>query len=187
MLARDESEALADWLKRVPRQIGIVFTDVIKSTDLLYELKTTKHNAVLRAHRSRADALTRELDGRVVDQVGDELFVVLPSATTAYRFAYELFHQTGHPLLAIRAGVHVGEVTMNGMHMSGRAVSYGHRVMEHAHKGHELWVSGAAKLALEEESLATAESIRWVATDDCYLDGVHAEGVPIVQRLWRAV
>ena len=186
MSPRKDRGTLAEWLAPFQR-IGLVFTDVYRSTDLLYGLKTTKHNAILRAHRSRADDLTRQLGGRVVDQVGDALFVVLPSATNAYSFAYELFHETGHPLLAIRAGVHFGEVTLSGTRISGRTVNYGHRVMEHAQGNRELWVSDAAKAALEHESPDVASGIRWVRTDECHLDGVHVEGVPVKQRLWRAV
>jgi len=57
--------------------------------------------------------------------------------------------------------------------------------MEHA-QGPELWLSHEAVTALERESPDVVSSIQWIQTEECFLQGIHVDGVPLKQRLWRA-
>jgi class 3 adenylate cyclase len=171
---------LADWLERSPRAVGIVFIDIVDSTILLHRLKTMNFTLVLGAYKSRAVAVAARCDGRLVDSVGDELFAVFRTATDAYRFAADLFGDPGHPELRVRAGVHFGSVQAHDGRLVGRNVHLGARIMEQG-RDHELWVSDAAKTALESESGSFASAITWLASVECEL-----KGIPDPQRVWRA-
>ena len=172
---------LSHWLSQCGGKAGLVFTDVVDSTLLLFERETVDYRQLLRAHASRAADLVGELEGRLVDEKGDELLAVFPSAANAYTFARELFTDTGHPKLGIRAGVHFGAVRAENKILVGRSVHFGARVMQRGEKC-EIWVSDAARSALERESPDLAAGIDWLDHDDCDL-----KGVPEKQRLWRCV
>lgn len=170
---------LSHWLSRHGGRAGLVFTDVVDSTLLLFERETVDYRQLLRAHAARARDLAEALDGRLVDEKGDELLAVFPTATDACRFARELSSDTGHPNLGIRVGVHFGTVRAENRILVGRNVHLGARVMQRG-KGREIWLSDATRSALERESPELAKSIDWLDCDDCQL-----KGVPQPQRLWR--
>jgi class 3 adenylate cyclase len=172
--------SLEDWLDHSPRAVGIVFTDIVGSTILIHRLETTNFSLILRAYQARALELAARFGGRVVDKVGDELFAAFRTAADAYRFASALYQDAGHPQLSVRAGVHFGTVQADEGRLVGRNVHLGARIMEHG-GDHELWLSDAAKRALESESEAFASAITWLASVDCQL-----KGIPDTHRLWRA-
>jgi len=64
--------------------------------------------------------------------------------------------------------------------IAGRSVHLGARVMQHA-VDPQLWLSDAAKAALEGESPGLTARMEWVAQEHCELKGVQR-----TQRLWRA-
>ena len=121
-----------------------------------------------------------ELDGWVVSREGDEIFAAFLTAGAAYRFARAMFENAGHPEIHVRVGVHYGTVSCHDSGLIGRAVPYAARVMAHAAPS-ELWISDAAKTALEAESHSLAGAIPWIRSEECLLDGI-----PAPQRLWRA-
>ena len=172
--------SLSDWLAQYDGTVGLVFTDIIDSTSLIYAKKTVKYTGMLRSHKSRAVDMVRELGGRLIDETGEEIFAAFSTATNAYSFASELFNHPGNTDLRIRAGVHFGAVRAEGTALVGRNVHLGARVMQYA-VDHELWVSDAAKSALEAESPSVASGISWLAGNECEL-----KGIPDKQRLWRA-
>jgi class 3 adenylate cyclase len=171
--------SLSEWLARCNGMLGLVFTDVVGSTPLLFARKTVAYTRLLRGYRAHARELIESLEGRLIDEPGDELFAAFPSAASAYRFAWEFFHDTGVPDLQIRAGVHYGAVSEERNVLVGRDVHLGARVMQQA-EGAELWLSDAAKAALEAESPSSAAQISWIATVELEL-----KGIPHRQRLWR--
>ena len=172
--------SLGEWLAQPAHPVGIVFTDIVGSTLLLNRQKTENYSVILRAHQSRAALLTTLFEGRLVMNVGDEMLTLFRSAQAAFGFARDFFQDAGHPQLSIRAGVHFGTVHADGPDLVGRHVHLGARVMAHG-QDHELWVSDAAKSALEAESAEFASAIAWIRSEDCQL-----KGVPDVHRLWRA-
>ena len=176
----NQEVSLDVWLERSPRAVGIVFTDIVGSTLLIHRLKTTNFSLILREYQSRAMQLAAGFDGRLIDRTGDELFAAFRTATGAYQFASALFEDPGHPQLIVRAGVHFGTVQSDDARLVGRNVHLGARILEYG-GDHELWVSDAAKLALEVESAAVASSITWLTSVEAQL-----KGIPDAQRLWRA-
>ena len=171
---------IAEWLAHTGGMVGLVFTDVVGSTLLLYSRLTLNFRGMLRLHRAHAVELIERHGGRLVDQTGDTHFVVFRGASPAYAFALELFQDTGDPKIRIRAGVHFGHVRTDGNEVVGRNVHLGSRVM-HQGSDQEVWLSDAAKVALESESPDLAADITWTSHGEYEL-----KGVPSKQRLWRA-
>lgn len=176
----EPDKTLADWLARADGALGLVFSDIVGSTNLLYAARTLDYVSMLRAHKQRAEALTQANGGRLIGETGDELLAAFAQAAQAYAFAEALFGDPGHAQLRVRVGVHYGQVRAEGESLAGRNVHLGARVMQHGVES-ELWLSEAAKAALEGESPALAARIAWVANDECEL-----KGVPGRHRLWRA-
>jgi len=175
-----QDSSLADWLAGADGALGLVFSDIVGSTNLLYAARTLDYVSMLRAHKRRAEELTEANGGRLVGETGDELLAAFAQAAQAYAFAEALFGDPGHAQLRVRVGVHYGTVRAEGVGLAGRNVHLGARVMQHG-VASELWLSEAAKAALEDESPALAARIAWIAHDECEL-----KGVPGRQRLWRA-
>ena len=169
---------LSDWLARSEGVVGIAFTDLVGSTSLLFSRETLNFTKLLRSHRSRAATLAAELQGRLIDATADGLLAAFPTASGAFDFASGLLEDPGQESLQIRAGVHHGRVRAEGSGLIGRNVHLGARVMQHAGDG-ELWVSDAARAALEVESPRGDDA--WLESEECEL-----KGVPTPQRLWRA-
>ena len=172
--------SLTEWLAGQDADVGLVFTDVVQSTSLLFETRTVRYAAIIRAHRNRAVELAQTYDGRLVDQSGDATLATFPDASRAYRFANDLFADTGHPSLQVRVGVHVGSVRAEEGRLIGRSVHLCARVMQRGVEA-ELWVSDEARRAIEADSGALAEKIAWIDSDDSAL-----KGIPGPHRLWRA-
>jgi adenylate cyclase len=176
----DSGLTIEQWLARAERGVGLVFADIVGSALLVHGEGTKVYARILSAYRSRADELVAGLDGWVVSREGDEIFSAFLSATSAYRFARAMFEDAGHPQVAVRIGVHFGTVSSHDSGLVGRVIPFAARVMAHA-APHEVWVSDAAKRALEAESLLLANEISWITSEQCLLDGI-----PAPQLLWRA-
>jgi hypothetical protein len=71
-------------------------------------------------------------------------------------------------------------VRAEGERLIGRNVHYCARVMQRADDP-ELWVSDAARRAMEVGAERFASEIVWIANDEMEL-----KGIPGLQRLWRA-
>ena len=70
---------LADWLDRQGDEVGLAFTDVVRSTSLLFEEQTVRYADFLRMYRDRALARARIHGGRIVDETGDQVLAVFPA------------------------------------------------------------------------------------------------------------
>jgi class 3 adenylate cyclase len=174
------TETLTEWISRHDGRVGLVLADVVESTTLLYSTGTLNFTAMIRSHRRRVTALIREFGGRLIDQPGDETLAVFPKATGAYSFAAELLRDSGHPKIAVRAGIHFGTVSVAGAALVGRNVHLTARVAQQA-VDRELWISDAAKVAIEAESPELAAGIPWITSVERDL-----RGIPEKQTLWRA-
>lgn len=176
----EDLKPLEDWLALRGNRVGLVFSDIVDSTLLLFQAETLNFRGLIRSHRSRANGLIKQFDGRLVEFSGDGTFSAFPRAIDAFSFASELLRDPGHAKIRLRAGVHFGRVHAEGNGLIGRDVHLGARVAEHAGDD-QLWVSDTAKLMLESESPTRAAEIDWLAHEDCDL-----KGVPESKRLWRA-
>jgi pimeloyl-ACP methyl ester carboxylesterase len=123
----------------------VLFVDVAGSTALAARVG----DAAWASTRSRfLTAARRQLDrysGTEVDVAGDGLFATFTGPARAIRCATAIREVAGAVGLAVRAGVHAGEVEReDGGGVSGLAVHIGARVMAEAEPG-EVLVSGTVK------------------------------------------
>ncbi len=170
------SDSLASWLAATGSDIGLVFSDVVDSTELLFQRETVAYRTLLRRHRARARGLATEHLGRIVEARGDEIFAALPDAGGALAYARALHRAPGADGLHVRVGVHLGHVLADGDALVGRNVHLAARVMQRG-VGAEIWMSDAARDALGRDGF---EDQNWIERDLRPLKGVPGE-----HRLWR--
>ena len=107
---------------------AVLFTDIVGSTERLNELGDAGWRSVLARHDERCRAEIERHRGRYVDSTGDGVFATFDGPARAVRCAQAIdaaVHDLG---LRIRAGVHTGEVELDGDAVRGIAVHIGARV-----------------------------------------------------------
>jgi class 3 adenylate cyclase len=88
----------------------------------------------------------RTYGGRVVKYTGDGVLALMSSATDALNAAMDIDEQLAVQDLAIRTGIHVGDVDTRGTDVSGVTINIAARIMAKA-AGGEILVSEAARLS----------------------------------------
>ncbi len=118
----------------------LMFTDIVASTEMASRLGDAAWRALLSSHFEMA---RRELDrhlGHEVKSTGDGLMATFDGPAHALGCASAICRAAAGDGLAIRAGVHVGEVERVGSDVRGIAVHEAQRIMAQA-AGHEILVS----------------------------------------------
>lgn len=167
-------EPLESWLADHHGEVGLVFTDVVASTELLFAKKTLDFRARMRRHQKQARILANEHRGVLVEAKADSTFAAFPNADLARGYALALHADPGSGGLSIRAGVHFGPVSADGDALVGRHVYLAARVCERG-DGHEVWMSDDARAALSGEHREA---------DDVHEDR-ELKGIPEPVRIWR--
>ena len=122
----------------------VLFTDIVGSTEKASELGDRRWKQLLADHD---DAVGRELQrfrGTAIDHTGDGLLATFDGPARAVRCAQAMHAAVGRLGLQIRAGVHTGEVELDGGNVRGIAVHVGARVSSLAEAG-EVLVSSTVK------------------------------------------
>jgi class 3 adenylate cyclase len=144
----DEITAFATGSRpdREPNRVllTVLFTDIVESTGRLAELGDERWRELL----ARYDLVVREAlertRGKEVDRAGDGLLATFDGPGRAVRCAEEIVREARPLGLEIRAGIHTGEVELDGDRVSGIAVHIGARIVALAHAG-EVLVSSTVK------------------------------------------
>ena len=135
------------------RLATVLFTDIVGSTARAAELGDTAWRALLDAH----DAILREqlarFGGREIDSAGDGFLATFDGPGRAIRCARAIHDALAPVGLAVRAGVHTGEVEVRGEKIGGLAVHIGARVAATGGGGDTV-VSGTVKDLLAGSGLA---------------------------------
>ncbi len=146
----------------------VLFTDVVGSTRLAARLGDQgwrelreRHDAIVRA------ALDRHR-GREVKTMGDGFLATFDGPARAVRCASEIAEEVRSLGIEIRAGLHTGEVEVQGDDIGGLAVNIAARVMAMAGDGRVL-VSGTVK------DLVVGSGIEFADTGEHPLKGVPGE------------
>jgi class 3 adenylate cyclase len=171
---------LETWISAKQGAVTLVFTDVVRSTALLYGTGSIIYMRAIRSHRRHAKQLVESLQGHVIDTSGDAVFSAFHSAAAAFRFALSIIENPGDEQVHVRVGIHHGVVHANGDGLFGKAVHFAARLSERGGDS-EIWASDAAKQELEAESTEFASQIDWRRCDQCAL-----EGIPGVHTIWLA-
>ena len=175
----DEIEIFLTGERRTPepdrRVTTVLFTDVVDSTATAASMGHRAWRDVQAAH----DRIVRdELDrarGREVKTMGDGFLATFDGPARAISCAVALAERTREIGIAVRAGVHTGEIEIVGDDVAGLGVAIGARVAAAAGPS-EVWVSQTVKDLVAGSGLSFEDV------------GEHElKGVPDRWRLYRVV
>jgi class 3 adenylate cyclase len=162
-----DSDAVVDEIAefvtgaRLPRDVDrvlatVLFTDIVGSTQHAARLGDRAWRERLAEHHAMARQEIARWRGREVNTAGDGFFAVFDGPARAIRCALALHERLSRLDIAIRAGLHAGEVTVSDDDVSGLAVHIGARVAQTATAGETL-VSSTVKDLVVGADLAFAD------------------------------
>jgi class 3 adenylate cyclase len=151
---------------------AVLFTDLVGSTEHAAELGDDQWRDLLGAFRLTVRRELERYEGREVNTRGDDFLVMFDRVSSAIEAASAVREAVAAMRLAVRTGIHVGEVDIEADDLTGVAVHVGARVAALA-EPQEILVTTAAR-----ESVA---GMAWSFTER----GVHElKGVPGEWQLW---
>jgi class 3 adenylate cyclase len=122
----------------------VLFTDIVASTeqvvslgDTAWQRRLTEYDEVVRRELARHH-------GRFIDSAGDGMLATFNGPAAAIRCAGAIINGVRAIDLNLRAGVHTGEVELDGIHVRGIAVHIGARIAALAGPG-EILVSSTVR------------------------------------------
>ena len=116
----------------------VLFTDVVGSTELLATMGDTDYRSLRNTHERQVRHEVERRGGRLIKVVGDGTMSVFEGPTKAVRAAEAICSQAASLGIAVRAGVHSGEVERAGFDVHGMSVHIGARVADAAAGGEVL-------------------------------------------------
>jgi class 3 adenylate cyclase len=154
---------------------SVMFTDMVGSTERAAELGDRAWRDLLSAHHAKARAELARYRGREIDTAGDGFLATFDGPARAVRCATSIADAVRELGIQIRAGVHTGEVEVDGDAVRGIAVHIGARVAALAGPSQVL-VSSTVKDLVSGSGLTFEDA------------GEHElKGVPDRWRLYRVV
>lgn len=118
----------------------VLYTDIVDSTRRVEQIGDARWHSLLDVHDDIADDLIAANGGRLVKTTGDGVLATFDGPGRAIRFA-EAFREAMERIgLAIRCGIHSGEVELRGPDIGGLAVHLAARILGKAGAG-EILVS----------------------------------------------
>jgi class 3 adenylate cyclase len=159
-----------------------MFTDIVKSTDLIGVIGDEAWENLLAWHDKTLRSLFGSNSGEVAHPTGDGFFVAFPDASSAIRCAVAVQraleeHRRTHGFaLMVRIGIHSGEATRRGQDYGGAEV---HKAARIAALG-----DGGEILASEETASDAGDGVTISAVREASLKGI-AEPVRVGTIEWR--
>lgn len=151
----------------------VLITDLAGSTALLERLGEDGWRRLLGSHREVVRAALARWSGTEIDTAGDGFLATFELPTHALRCAQQIRDVSGQQGIAVRQGLHAGEVTLVADGIAGIAVHVAARVGAHA---------GVGEVLLTDTVLALVTGSR----PPCEPVGARAlKGVPGRWRLHR--
>jgi hypothetical protein len=108
---------------------NVLFTDIVGSTDRARELGDGRWRDLLSRHNDLARSVVERFGGREVASTGDGFLMLFDGAERAVRAGLAMAEAVREAGLEIRAGVHTGDVVLDGTNVRGLAVHIGARIM----------------------------------------------------------
>jgi pimeloyl-ACP methyl ester carboxylesterase len=124
--------------------LTILFTDLVGSTERVAALGDLRWRELLEEHNDAVRRVLARYGGREIDRAGDGFLAAFEGPARAVRAALAIVAELERLQLAVRAGVHTGEVEIVGEGIGGIAVHIGARVAGQAEPG-EIVVSSTVK------------------------------------------
>lgn len=151
----------------------VVFTDIVESTKRLREIGDKAWRDQLAEHNARMREQLNVYRGREVKTTGDGLLLIFDGPTRAVRCAEAMITASRGLGIALRAGVHTGEVEVVGDDVRGIVVHIAARVMALAGPN-EVLVTATTTQLME------GAGIRFEEAGSHVLKGIEGE-----RPLWR--
>ena len=121
-----------------------MFTDIVASTETATHLGDSRWRRLLDEHdRISRDAVTR-YSGRIVKSTGDGVLATFAGPSSAVAAGEAVTEGLGTIGLAVRVGIHTGEVELRGDDIGGLAVHVAARINQLAAQG-EILVSSTVR------------------------------------------
>src|SRR5436190_12019019 len=169
---------LEQWAGPTPTTLAVCFTDIVGSTALCNSMGDRQWIEVLVKHFKKARSFMCQYNCHEIKIIGDSFMVVFRTAVDALNFAMAFQEDTGHPLVKIRAGIHVGAVRIIDDDIYGGMVNYTSRVIGWV-KDDGIALSNSAKEQLDAELGAHGSNTRFIRFTHKF------KGYDQPQRLWR--
>ncbi|MEO8476442.1 MAG: adenylate/guanylate cyclase domain-containing protein [Actinomycetota bacterium] len=152
---------------------SLLFTDIVDSTGTAARLGDAPWHDLLSLHYHQADDAIERFGGRRITTTGDGILASFDASAAAVRCGMAIAEAARQHGVALRVGVHVGEVELAGEDIRGVTVHEAARVMAAA---------GAGEVLVSEQVRLLCQS-----TDVTFVDaGEHElKGVPGHWRLYR--
>ena len=135
----------------------VLFTDIVDSTAILQRVGDAAWRDMLATHNRLLREDLNQFRGREVATTGDGFLAVFDGATRAVRCGLAMTRSAQRAGLAIRVGLHTGEVEMEGPNARGVAVHAAARVMSFA-TASEVLVSWTTRDLLEGSGLTLEDA-----------------------------
>ena len=135
----------------------VLFTDIVDSTATLQRVGDAAWRTLLAAHNAAMRDQMNRFRGREKATTGDGFLAIFDSATRAVGCGAAMVRAAEKVGVAIRVGIHTGEVTLVGTDVRGVAVHTAARVLAIAGSG-EVVVSGTTRDLLEGSDYAFADA-----------------------------
>jgi class 3 adenylate cyclase len=158
--------------------VAVVFTDIVESTKLCNDLGDAVWDAIRQQHFAQAVRLVHQKQGILIKNTGDGILALFHDATRAVGFALALHHDTGHAVIRIRAGVHVGQVSIDDGDAFGRHMNLAARVMNYE-KANGVIVSSRIKQDITDRAEPWSNNLQWTE-----FPNVTLKGFPLPETLW---
>jgi len=158
--------------------LAIVFTDLVGSTALGQELGGELMERVRQAHFEQTRQSLKKYGGCEIKTMGDGFMVAFRNVANALDFAIELYSNTGHPKIKIRASIHIGPVQIKENDAHGDTVNYADRVKSSI-EGAEIRMSNRSKEDLDLLCADRHHNLGWRR-----LEGIEMKGFPGKHILW---
>ncbi|MEO6472237.1 MAG: adenylate/guanylate cyclase domain-containing protein [Aeromicrobium sp.] len=143
----------------------VLFTDLHSSTELLASVGDAKHRELRTAHERLLRLAVESVGGDLVDVTGDGTLSVFDGPSKAIRCAETICREAEGLGIAVRAGIHTGELERDGINITGLTVHIGARVSAAAGPG-EVLVSRTV------HDLVVGSGLRFESRGDRELKGV---------------
>ena len=135
----------------------LLFTDIVDSTGTAAQLGDAAWHDMLAIHFHASADTIAGFGGRQVTTTGDGVLAVFDATVNGVRCAVELQSVAARQGIALRAGVHVGEVERSGENILGISVHEAARIMAEAGPG-EVLVSETVALLCRGGDLTFEEA-----------------------------
>ncbi len=148
------ADAFNDWLEHADASLALVFNSTVGASEKAATLNAESTESPQAAHSAQVRSLVRKHGGHQLRRHQRGWLSVFRTAAKALDFAVDLQADSGHPLIAVRANIHVGKVQRRETieltcRMEGRAA------------GSEIWLSDEAKREVEHYSASWHEELTW--------------------------